>query len=75
VKKTRRIIPTTEAMNSAAAQWCIWRITKPPRMSKMMSIVDANAADTRRAAASPPASGRRHPSEAPLDRSGPVRSL
>jgi len=27
-------------MNSSAAQWCICRISSPPRTSKLMSSVD-----------------------------------
>ena len=29
------------AMKSSAAQWCIWRISRPPRTSKEMSRVEA----------------------------------
>ncbi len=40
VKKTRAIIP---ARNSSADQRCSWRISSPPRMSKLMSSVDLYA--------------------------------
>jgi hypothetical protein len=46
-----------EATNSSAAQWWTWRIRRPPRMSKLMSSVDAMAADMSR-----PLSGRYEPS-------------
>ena len=31
------------AMNRSAAQWWIWRISRPPRTSKLMFSVDAYA--------------------------------
>ncbi len=45
VKKTRSMCTTIAAMNSSAAQWCICRITRPPRTSNEMSRLDAYAAD------------------------------
>ena len=40
VKKTRHRWVTMAAMNSSAAQWWIWRITRPARTSKLSSTVD-----------------------------------
>ena len=34
VKNTRNMCTTIEVMNSSAAQWWIWRISRPPRTSK-----------------------------------------
>ena len=33
VKNTRNMCTTIAAMNSSAAQWCIWRMIRPPRTS------------------------------------------
>ena len=41
VKNTRNMCTVIEAMNSSAAQWWIWRITRPPRTSKEMCRVEA----------------------------------
>ena len=41
VKKTRSRWTIIEAMKSIAAQWCICRISRPPRTSKEMSRVEA----------------------------------
>ena len=45
VKKIRSMCTTIAAMNSNAAQWCICRMTRPPRTSNEMSRLDAYAAD------------------------------
>ena len=37
VKKIRNMCTTIAAMNSSAAQWCIWRMIRPPRTSNEMS--------------------------------------
>jgi hypothetical protein len=37
VKNTRHRWPTVDATNTSAAQWCIWRRTRPARTSKLMS--------------------------------------
>ena len=41
VKKTRIRCTNIAATKSIAAQWCIWRISRPPRTSKEMSSVEA----------------------------------
>ena len=41
VKKTRIMWTNIAAMKSIAAQWCICRISRPPRTSKEMFSVDA----------------------------------
>ena len=41
VKKTRIMCTLIATMNSSAAQWWIWRMMRPPRMSKEMSSVEA----------------------------------
>ncbi len=41
VKNTRSMCRPIAATNSSAAQWCTWRMSRPPRMSNEMSIVDA----------------------------------
>ena len=41
VKKIRSMCAISEAMNRSAAQWWICRISRPPRMSKLMFSVDA----------------------------------
>ena len=41
VKKTRNMCTLMAAMKSSAAQWCIWRISRPPRTSKEMLRVEA----------------------------------
>ena len=41
VKKMRNRWTEIAATKSSAAQWWIWRISSPPRMSKEMSSVDA----------------------------------
>ncbi len=33
VKNTRNMCTTIAATNSSAAQWCIWRMIRPPRTS------------------------------------------
>ncbi len=40
VKKTRAMCTTMVATNNRAAQWWIWRITSPARMSKLSSMAD-----------------------------------
>ena len=41
VKKTRSMCTIIEATNISAAQWCIWRMSRPPRTSKEMFSVEA----------------------------------
>ena len=41
VKNTRSMWTWIATMNSSAAQWWIWRMIRPPRMSKEMSSVEA----------------------------------
>ena len=41
VKNTRSMWAIMAATNRAAAQWWIWRISRPPRMSKEMRSVDS----------------------------------
>ena len=45
VKKMRIMCSIIEKTNSSAAQWWICRISRPPRTSKEMFSVDANAID------------------------------
>ena len=45
VKNTRNMWISIAAMNSSAAQWWIWRMTRPPRTSKEMCSVEAYACD------------------------------
>ena len=40
VKKTRNMCTESATMNISAAQWWIWRISRPPRMSNEMSSVE-----------------------------------
>ena len=40
VKKTRSMWTDSATMNISAAQWWIWRISRPPRMSNEMSSVE-----------------------------------
>ena len=40
VKKTRTMCTTIEPTKMSAAQWCIWRISRPPRTSKERSTVE-----------------------------------
>ena len=45
VKNTRSMCTTIAATKSSAAQWWIWRMSRPPRTSKEMSSVEAYASD------------------------------
>ena len=45
VKNTRTGAPMIAATKISAAQWWIWRISRPPRTSKVMSSVEAYASD------------------------------
>ena len=45
VKKTRNMCTATAATKMSADQWCICRMSRPPRMSKLMFSVDAYASD------------------------------
>ena len=45
MKNTRNMCTAMAAMKINAAQWCIWRRSRPPRMSKEMSREDAYASD------------------------------
>ncbi len=40
VKNTRSMWTDRATMNISAAQWWIWRISRPPRMSNEMSTVE-----------------------------------
>ena len=40
VKNTRNMCTMIDTMNSSAAQWWIWRMTRPPRTSKEMFSAD-----------------------------------
>ena len=41
VKKIRSMWTKIAATNRSAAQWWIWRISRPPRTSKLMFSVEA----------------------------------
>ena len=41
VKKTRSRWTEIAATKNRAAQWWIWRMSRPPRTSKLMSSVEA----------------------------------
>ncbi len=43
VKKLRSMCTTIEARNTIVAQWWIWRISRPPRTSKLMRSADSYA--------------------------------
>ncbi len=43
VKKTRAMCTTIEPTKMSHAQWCIWRINRPPRTAKEMFTVEAKA--------------------------------
>ncbi len=45
VKNTRDMCTIIAAMKINAAQWWIWRISRPPRMSKDSRTVEAYASD------------------------------
>jgi len=45
VKKMRAMCTTIAATKISAAQWWIWRITRPARTSKLSEIADLYAAD------------------------------
>jgi hypothetical protein len=45
VKNTRIMCVTMAAKKSRAAQWCIWRMSSPPRTSNDRFSVDAKASD------------------------------
>lgn len=47
VKNTRIMCTSIAARKISAAQWWIWRISRPPRTSKLMSSVEENASDIR----------------------------
>ncbi len=40
VKKTRAMCTTMEPTKMSAAQWCIWRMSRPARTSKERSTVE-----------------------------------
>ena len=40
VKKMRAMWTTIDPMKMSAAQWCIWRISRPPRTPKEMLTVE-----------------------------------
>ncbi len=46
VKKMRAMWTTMEPVKMSAAQWCIWRMSSPPRTSKEMPTVDLYASET-----------------------------
>ena len=41
VKKIRAMCTTMEPTKMSADQWCIWRISRPPRTPKEMLTVDS----------------------------------
>ena len=41
VKKMRAMCTTIEPTKMSAAQWCIWRISRPPRTANEMLTVDS----------------------------------
>ena len=45
MKKTRHMCTVMATMNISAAQWWIWRISRPPRTSKEMPRVEEYASD------------------------------
>ena len=45
VKNTRIMCTNIAAMKSIADQWCICRMSRPPRTSKEISSVEAYASD------------------------------
>ena len=47
VKKIRNRWTEIAATKMRAAQWCTWRMSRPPRTSKEMSNVEAYASDIR----------------------------
>ena len=47
VKKMRAMWTTMEPTKMSAAQWCIWRTSRPPRTPKEMFTVELYASDTR----------------------------
>ena len=46
VKNTRTTCATTDAMKISAAQWWVWRITRPARTSNDSRSTDPYACDT-----------------------------
>lgn len=46
VKKIRNMWTMIETTKISAAQWWICRISRPPRTSKEMRMVESNASDT-----------------------------
>ena len=45
VKNTRSMCTKAAATNRSAAQWWIWRTSRPPRTSNEISSVEANASE------------------------------
>ncbi len=45
VKNTRNMCTVMDATKISADQWCTWRMSSPPRTSKLMSSVEAYASD------------------------------
>jgi hypothetical protein len=45
VKNTRSMWTAIAATNRIAAQWWIWRTSRPPRTSKLIPMVEAKASD------------------------------
>ena len=41
VKKMRAMCRAMAPMNTSAAQWCIWRISRPPLTSKEIRITES----------------------------------
>ena len=46
VKKMRSMWTTIDPTKMFAAQWCIWRMSRPPRTAKLKFSVEANASET-----------------------------
>ena len=42
----RPMCTTMDPVKMSAAQWCIWRMSSPPRTSKEMLTVDRKASET-----------------------------
>ncbi len=46
VKKMRPMCTMMDPVKMSAAQWCIWRMSSPPRTSKEMPTVERKASET-----------------------------
>jgi hypothetical protein len=43
VRNMRSSCITTAAMKTSAAQWCTWRMSSPPRTSRLSRMVESKA--------------------------------